>query len=103
MNPMETHPLTLLTIVSEHVLRERLIHELLTAGARGYTIYEVEGEGSRHRRVSDVLGANIKIETVVSDQLAQRLLQILFRDYFPDHAIIAYTSTVHVLRGEKYA
>jgi len=44
---METHPVILLTIVAEHVLRERLIAEIQKAGVRGYTVYEVEGEGSR--------------------------------------------------------
>ena len=100
---METHPVTLLTIVAEHVLRERLIAEIQQAGVRGYTVYEVEGEGSRHRRVSEVLGSNIKIETLVSAEIADLLLNILTRDYFPRYAAIAYTTTVYVVRGEKYA
>jgi nitrogen regulatory protein P-II 2 len=100
---METQPVTLLTIVAEHVLRERLIAEVQKAGARGYTVYEVEGEGSRHRRVSEVLGANIKLEVIVGQDVAERLLGVLARDYFPQFAVIAYTSTIHVIRGEKYA
>ncbi len=35
---METYPVILLTIVAEHVLRDRLISELQSAGARGYTL-----------------------------------------------------------------
>ena len=100
---METHSVILLTIISEHVLRERLIVEIQQAGARGYTVYEVEGEGSRHRRVSEVLGSNVKIETIVSVEIANKLLSILTRDYFPQYAAIAYTTSVQVVRGEKYA
>lgn len=100
---MDLHPVTLLTIVAEHVLRERLINEIQMAGVRGFTVYEVEGEGSRHRRISEVLGSNVKIETIVSDELAHRLLEILRRDYFPRFAVIAYTSQINVIRGEKYA
>ncbi len=100
---MDTHPVTLLTIVAEHVLRERLINTLQSVGVRGFTIYEVEGEGSRHRRISEVLGSNVKIETIVSDELASQLLEILKRDYFARFAVIAYTSQVNVIRGEKYA
>jgi len=100
---METHPVILLTIVAEHVLRERLIAEIQKAGVRGYTVYEVEGEGSRHRRVSEVLGSNIKIETLVSAEIADLLLSILTRDYFRSYAAIAYTTSVYVVRGEKYA
>ncbi len=99
---METRPLVLLTIVAEHVLRDRLIHDIQQAGARGFTVYEVEGEGSRHRRVSEVLGSNIKIETIVSAEVSDRLLSILARDYFPNYAVIAYTQSVQVVRGEKY-
>ncbi len=99
---METHPVILLTIVAEHVLRERLLTEIQQAGVRGYTVYEVEGEGSRHRRVSEVLGSNVKIETIVSAEIADKLLSILKRDYFPDYAAIAYTTSIQVIRGEKY-
>lgn len=100
---MDTQTMTLLCIVAEHVLRERLVAEVQEAGARGYTLYEVEGEGSRHRRVSEVFGANIKIEVVVTNEVAQRLLEVLARDYFPNYAVIAYTSSIQVVRGEKYA
>lgn len=99
---METRTLVLLTIVAEHVLRERLIAEVQAAGARGYTIYEVDGEGSRHRRVSDVLGANVKLETIVSNEVADNLMSVLANDYFPSYAVIAHTSIVNVIRGEKY-
>ena len=99
---METHEVILLTIVAEHVLRERQIAEIQLAGARGYTAYEVEGEGSRHRRLSEVLGSNIKIETIVSLEVANRLLSTLNREYFPKFAAIAYTTIINVVRGEKY-
>ena len=100
---METQAVIKMTIVAEHVLRERLIDEIQQAGARGYTVFAVDGEGSRHRRVSEVLGGNIQLETLVSSTVAEKLWTILQRDYFPHHAIIVYTHTVHVIRGEKDA
>lgn len=99
---MELTPLTLLTVVAEAILKDRLIDELTKAGAKGYTVLECEGAGSRRRRVSEVLGANIKLETIVSETVAQTLLKVLKEDYFPKFALIAYLSPVSVIRGEKY-
>jgi hypothetical protein len=42
------------------------------------------------------------LETLVSSAVAEGLWAILQRDYFPHYAIIAYTQTVQVIRGEKY-
>lgn len=100
--PVNTVELSLLTIVAESLLRERLIGDLRRAGARGYTLTEAEGEGSRHRRVGEILGANIKLETVVSAEVADRLLAVLAADYFPSYAVIAYVTPVSVVRGDKY-
>jgi nitrogen regulatory protein P-II 2 len=99
---MKTVPLCMLTIIAESLLRERLVNEIRKAGARGYTITDAEGEGLRQRRVSEILGANIRIETIVSPEVADRLLQVISAEYFERFAVIAYLSTVSVIRGEKY-
>ncbi len=99
---MNTHPLTLLTIVSEALLKERLIHELREAGAKGFTITEASGEGSRQRRVSEILGENIKIEVIVKQEIADKILSVLQKHFFPRYAVIAYLSEVQVVREEKY-
>lgn len=99
---MNTHTRTLLTIVSESLLKERLIHEIREAGAKGFTISEVAGEGSRQRRVSEILGENIKIEVVTKQEIADRILAVLQTQFFPSYAVIAYLSEVQVVREEKY-
>ncbi|ODA28862.1 transcriptional regulator [Planctopirus hydrillae] len=99
---VHTVPLTLLTIIGEGLLRERLITEIERAGAKGYTITECSGSGSRHRRVGELLGENMKLECVVSPEVADKLLGILSDEYFPHFAVIAYLSPVSVIRGDKY-
>ncbi|MCF7963227.1 MAG: hypothetical protein K9M08_21005 [Pirellula sp.] len=99
---MKTVPLCLLTVIAESVLKERLVHDLRSVGARGYTLTDAEGEGSRQRRVGEILGANIRIESIVSPEVADRLLQLISNEYFDRFAVIAYLSTVSVIRGEKY-
>jgi nitrogen regulatory protein P-II 2 len=102
ISTMKTVPLCLLTVIAESILKERLIQDVREAGARGYTITDAEGEGVRQRRVGEILGANIRLETIVSPEVAERLLGVISAEYFERYAVVAYLSTVSVIRGEKY-
>ena len=99
---MNTYTLTLLTIVAEALLKDRLIHEIRHAGAKGFTLTEVSGEGSRQRRVSEILGDNIKIEVIAKRETADKILTALQQDFFPRYAVIAFMSEVQVVREDKY-
>lgn len=99
---MKTVPLCLLTVIAESVLKERLMQDVRDAGAKGFTITDADGEGSRQRRVGEIFGANIRLETIVSTEVAERLLHLLSTEYFERYAVIAFLSTVSVIRGEKY-
>jgi len=99
---VKTVPLCLITVVTESILKERLIQVIQDCGSRGHTITNAEGEGCRHRRVGEILGDNIRLETIVSEEVADRILQVLSTDYFDRYAVIAYQSSVSVVRGEKY-
>ena len=99
---MNTYTLTLLTIVAEALLKDRLIHELRQAGAKGFTVTEVSGEGSRQRRVSELLGDNIKFEVIAKRETADKILTVLQKHFFPRYAVVAFTSEVQVVREDKY-
>ena len=99
---MELVPLKLVTIVAESLLEKRLVEEVKRLGAKGYTITPARGEGSRGIRSVDWEGQNIRLETIVSEEVALRILQRLQEEYFPHYAVIAYVETVWVVRGEKY-
>ncbi len=99
---MQTVGLKLVTIVAEPVLEERLIAALHRLGARGHTVTEVHGAGSRGIRASDPPGQGVRIEVVVSEAVADRILDHVAQEYFPHYAVIAFVTDVAVVRGEKY-
>jgi len=95
--------MTLLTIVAESILKDRLVHEIRNIGAKGFTITDVSGEGSRHRRVSELLGDNVKIEIIVKRETADKVLEVLQKEYFISYAVIAYMSEIQIVRENKYS
>lgn len=100
---MQTMPLKLITIIAEAFLEEKLVREVKKLGASGYTLSPARGEGSRGVRASEWEGGNVRLEVVASPQVAERILERLAEVYFPSYAVIAFTQTVEVVRGEKYA
>lgn len=96
-------PLKLVTIIAEAVLEDRLVRDLGALGARGWTTSHVRGEGSRGTRTSGLEGGNVRIETLVAPEVADRILDHLADHYFAHFALVAFTETVEVVRGDKYA
>ncbi len=99
---MHTYPLKLVTIIADEVLEKRLIADIKKLGAKGYTIGKAHGEGAKGERMSEWEGENLRLETLVSESVAQKIMMHLAQEYFPNYTIIAYLSDVAVLRGEKF-
>lgn len=95
-------PLTLLTVVSESLLKDELLKLMREEGATGFTIMQADGEGSRGVRATEWEGPNVRIETILSGQTADRILARLSQDYFENYAVIAWLTEVSVLRGVKF-
>lgn len=99
---MQTVPYRLVTIIAERVLRDRLIDAIHDLGATGHTIADVQGEGTRGVRVARG-GPSVKIESIVSASVADRIAEHVAERYFAHHSVIMYFQNVEVLRGSKYA
>ena len=95
--------LSKVTVIAERLLKDQLLTLIRDKGATGYTLTLVEGEGSRGVRASDWEGRNIKIETIVSAEVADQIFDALADEYFNDFAVIAWLDEVKVLRGNKFA
>lgn len=100
---MTTHAMKLVTIVCESYAKAAVTKLLSDVGAHGYTLFAVEGDGSRGRREADIPEfANIQIEVIVPPEVAQILLTRLEREFFPRYGMIAFESDVRVLRPHKF-
>jgi nitrogen regulatory protein P-II 2 len=99
---MELTTVKLVTIISEAILEERILHDLRKLGARGYTVGEVRGEGTRGVHASEWEGKSLRIETLVKPEVAEQILQHLAKTYFAHFAVIVYMTDVQVVRGEKF-
>lgn len=95
--------LTCMVIVAEALLEANLIRDLQACGAVGWTITASRGHGPRNRRVSEVEGGNIRIETLVPDATAERIWRVLETDYFMSYAITAWSYGAEVARMDRYA
>lgn len=98
---MVTVPMTLLTIVAEEVLEQRLVRVLHEAGIAGYTVTPARGEGARGLR-QGASGTNIRLDTITTNEVAEELIDHLRVHYFANYAIVVWLSDVRVVRQEKY-
>ena len=77
-----------------------LIHGAL--GASGCTLVDGRSDGSRHAHASDLPGANVRIETIVRPDVADRIMQHVSAEYFAHWSFIAYVVDVSVARSAKH-
>jgi nitrogen regulatory protein PII len=100
---MTTHAMKLVTIVCEAYAKTAVTKLLRDVGAHGYTLFAVEGDGSRGRREADIPEfTNIQVEVIVPPEVATALLTRLEKEFFPRYGMIAFESDVRVLRPNKF-
>lgn len=100
---MQKTKLKLVAIITEAILEDRMVRELKQLGVRGYTVTgEVRGEGTRGLPTVDFDGQSVRIETLVSHELADQIMAYVAKHYFTDYAVIVYSLDAEVLRSEKY-
>jgi hypothetical protein len=94
---MPARAMTLLTILSEAVLEDTLVDEIMALGAKGYTISEARGRGTHGERSGRwTAGGNIRIEVIGDDALCARIVERLQAAYEPDYGLLMFTSSVEL-------
>jgi hypothetical protein len=94
---MPAQTMTLLTILSEAVLEDTLIDEIMALGARGYTISDARGRGTHGLRTGRwTAGGNIRIEVLGDTALCGRIVERLQATYERDYGLLMFTCTVEM-------
>ncbi|MBD1874732.1 hypothetical protein H6F75_14680 [Nodosilinea sp. FACHB-131] len=89
---------TLVTIIGEAVLQNRLISLLTELKVSGYTLVPAQGAGSHGRRMGDIAGynTNIELKTLVTADISDQLIEAL-KPFQDTHALIVFRQTVEGL------
>ena len=94
----------LLTIVTESALENTVVKALDAFGAKGHTISDARGKGSRGvRNAGWDASANIRIEVIGDSEMIREIAQHLQINYYDDYAMILFMQDVQVLRPEKFS
>lgn len=100
---MNAHMRTLLTVICEAALEKKLVTDLQTLGAPGWTISDARGRGGRGVRSAGwETEGNIRLEVICTRDVAERIAEHLQARYYADFAMVCYLAQVEVLRPEKF-
>lgn len=93
----------LVTVICEADLEKTLVDEIRKAGAKGYTVTEARGGGSRG--VRDALwgaSTNVRVEVLCTEAVAAKILDVIEKGYFKDYGIVMFVTDVEVRRSTKF-
>jgi hypothetical protein len=100
---MNAHMRTLLTVICEAALEKKLVTDLQTLGAPGWTISDARGRGGRGVRSAGwEAEGNIRLEIICARDVAERIAEHLQARYYANFAMVCYLAQVEVLRPEKF-
>jgi nitrogen regulatory protein PII len=100
---MQHYTRRMVTIVTEAALERALVAELETLGARGFTITDARGKGSRGTRQSEwAQEGNIRIEVICDPALADNIAERVRERFYDHYAMILFLQDVMVLRSDKF-
>lgn len=99
---MDTTQRQIVTVIAEAAVEQRLIDDVKRLGAKGYSVGHVRGEGTTGRLLQDLNGPSVRLETIVTEAVADAILAHLAEHYFGRFAVVAWVSPARVLRSERF-
>lgn len=101
---MKLYDMKLLTAVCEIFVHKKVLDILDKHNVRGYTITDVSGKGETGMRGSGLPEEkNVKIETVLRNETAEKIIEEITLTLLQDHVIIIYLTDTKVIRTEKFS
>ena len=92
----------LVTIIIEQAVASRLVRDLHKLGVKGHTATAAQGSGPHGRRAGEIDGGNVKIETVVSPEMREAIIDHLEENYLDKYACVVWSSEVVVSREQHF-
>ncbi|WP_108972653.1 P-II family nitrogen regulator [Leptospira ryugenii] len=99
---MKLEQAKLVTIIADEAIEQKIIEDLRSVAVKGFTITEARGEGLNTTHNSSWEGKNIRIETLVSENKANRIIELMADKYLEKFAMILFCSDVQIYRKERF-
>jgi nitrogen regulatory protein P-II 2 len=99
---MTTIERQILTVIAEAAVEARLIADVKRLGAKGYSIGHVRGEGRTVSHLQDLNGPSVRLEAILTEEVAAAILAHLAAEYFGRYAVVAWVMPVNVMRPERF-
>jgi nitrogen regulatory protein PII len=93
----------LVVLICEEALEAIVVPDLLAAGAKGYTVSEARGRGSRG--VQDgrwLLSSNVRIEILCQEDVARRIVEMIVSKHSDNFGLVVYAVDVETIRSDKF-
>lgn len=90
-----------LTVIAEAAVEARLIADVKAPGAKGNSVGHVRGEGRTGSYLQDLNGPSVRLETIVTVEVADAILAHLAAESFDRYAVVAWVAPVNVMRPDR--
>ena len=96
-------PVKRITLYADSALEKHLLEKVTYFGAKGYTLVEARGGGSR-AVLQDFFGRSplVRIEVIANDVTAQKILDHLRSDVLGSQAVTVTVEDVNVIRADHF-
>jgi len=100
---LSKHPKTLLVIVAEAMLEQRLVADARARGAQGWTVSAVHGGGQEGvREGAWEADRTVELKVICDAAVADAIAEHVMATYVPNYSVVLYFCAVAVLRPDRY-